>query len=123
MHPLNKAAFGSNTGTIQVQFNNNSVVEAGYIVKQTGSQRFVISNALANTVNYTCTLYASATPGVGQATILANTIVGGAVSATQLYVGRIDAHHVVCSDGNQYMWTLATTNLPSANGTVKLATN
>ena len=69
--PLSKQQlFGANSGNnIKVQFYNGSASVPGYIVKQTGSKRFVCSDADGNTA--TCYLVdkASAALGAGEMTI------------------------------------------------------
>ena len=68
--PLNKRYFGANAdNNIKVQFHNGTASVKGYIVKQTGSKRFVCEDANGNTA--TCYLVdkASADLAAGEMTI------------------------------------------------------
>lgn len=137
MHPLNNKVFGNTTAntSIQVQYNAGSGAAAGWIVKQPSATFWRVADAstantaVTDTNSFKCELEGVA-PGSlasGQFTIEAFPLVSGtAVANTTLYVARIDGHHVVCSDGNKYIWTLSSTTGPAAtaaSGYALLATN
>jgi hypothetical protein len=116
MHPLNNKFFGNAANTsIQVHYNNgNGVAAVGYIVKQPSATFWRLANATTNpnaitdSNSFKSELVGNATPAVGQFTIYANPVVAGVANTNAvIYVASIDAHHVVCSDGKKYIWTLA----------------
>ncbi len=133
MHPLNKVNFGNATGSIKVHYNNGTNVETGWIVKQTSVTYWTIAdsstaeNAVTDQNTFKCALTGTASPAAGQFTIYAYPVNNGTgvVSNTPVYVSRIDGHHVVASDGNTYIWTLASSPPTSSMGHnyAKLDTN
>jgi hypothetical protein len=128
MHPLNNNAFGNATGTIKVHYNSGSGVATGYIVKQPSATKWRIAdsataaNAVTDTNSFVCRLVANATPAAGQFTIFAYPVTAGTPAGSPVYVGKIDGHHIVASDGNKYIWTLAS-SLPTGTGYAALDKN
>jgi len=133
MHPLNKKVFGNATAntSIQVQYNAGSGVATGWIVKQPSATFWRIADAatantaVTDTNSYKLELEGVASPASGQFTIVAYPLTSGAAGSA-VYVARIDGHHVVCSDGKKYIWTLSSTTGPAAtaaSGYALLATN
>ena len=98
--PINKRYFGANLAdNIKVQFFNGTESVPGYIVKQTGSKRFICKDANGNQA--TCYLVdkASADLAAGEMSI---TIAYDNGTARQ--ITKISAHRVTI-DGVQQPWT------------------
>ena len=130
MHPLNSNVFGNAAGTIKVHYNAGSGAAAGYIWKQPSATKWrVVDHATANTAitdttSFKCELVGVA-PGSlasGQFTIEAFPLTNGSPGSA-VYVKKIDGHHVVCSDGNKYIWTLNSATPPTGAGYALLETN
>jgi hypothetical protein len=133
MHPLNKNSFGNATGSIKVHYNAGSGAATGWIVKQPSATKWRIADSsTANTAvtdsnSFKCELEGVA-PGslaTNQFTIQAYPLTAGSPGSA-VYVARIDGHHVVCSDGNKYIWTLSDSVGPAAtaaSGYALLETN
>lgn len=104
MHPINSKNFG--TAGIAVKFYNGTTVENGYIVKQTGTTKFKVSDG-TNTYNVVlATNLAAATnlgidpSGTNQATI----IVAGKNGPEHVF--KIYSKQVSTLEGNMYPWSL-----------------
>jgi len=100
--PLNKRYFGAPTAAgneIKVQFNTGSGSTPGYIVKQTGSKRFKVSNA-GGTDTGTCYLVdkASADLLAGEMSIVVDD--GG----TARQVTKISGRKVTLDNGTVTGW-------------------
>jgi hypothetical protein len=98
--PLNKRYFGEPTAAgneIKVQFHNGTGSVNGWIVKQTGSKRFVVTDG---TTTKTCYLVdkASAAVAAGEMTI---TVLDG---ATPRQVTKIAGRKVTMDNGSQINW-------------------
>lgn len=50
MHPLSKKYFGANYGSLAVEFHNGTAVVSGYVVKQIGTVRFIVSDGTTNMI-------------------------------------------------------------------------
>jgi hypothetical protein len=98
MRPLNSRFFGQ-TG-IQIKFWSGSAVITGYIVKQTGSNRYVVSND-AGSVTDTVYLQEATVTGQGQAQILVTNFAGGTEHAYS-----ISTNLVKTFEDNVYAWVL-----------------
>ena len=107
MHPISKLNFGSDAGKIAVEFYNGSSAVSGYIVKQTGTKRFVVT--ADGTHEFTCSLVGHTPAAAGEMNILVNAIVNGDVSGTSEHVISISTNKVVTAEGNQYIWTYENT--------------
>ena len=100
--PLNKRYFGPPTAggdEIKVQFNSGSGSTPGYIVKQTGSKRFNVSNA-GGTDTGTCYLVdkASAALAAGEMSIVVND------NGTPRQVVKISGRTVTLDNGSKIKW-------------------
>ena len=100
--PLNKRYFGPPTAggnEIKVQFNSGSGSTPGYIVKQTGSKRFNVSNA-GGTVTGTCYLVdkASAALAAGEMSIVVDD------NGTPRQVVKIAGRTVTLDNGSKIKW-------------------
>jgi hypothetical protein len=109
--PLNKRNFGEPTPTgneIKVQFHNGTGSVAGWIVKQTGSKRFVCTDGTATA---TCYLVDKASgdllEGEMSITVLDDT-------ATARQVLKIAGRKVTADDGSMYPWTFDDSNTDGA---------
>ena len=100
--PINKRYFGAPTAggnEIKVQFNTGSGSTPGYIVKQTGSKRFKVSNA-GGTDTGTCYLVdaASAALTAGQMSITVDD------NGTARQVIKISGRKVTLDNGSIVSW-------------------
>ena len=100
--PLNKRYFGPPTAggnEIKVQFNSGSGSTPGYIVKQTGSKRFNVSNA-GGTDTGTCYLVdkASAALAAGEMSIVVDD------NGTPRQVVKISGRTVTLDNGSKIKW-------------------
>ena len=100
--PINKRYFGAPTAggsEIKVQFNTGNGSTPGYIVKQTGSKRFKVSNA-GGTDTGTCYLVdkASAAIAAGEMTITVDD--GG----TARQVTKISGRVLTMDNGSRINW-------------------
>lgn len=104
MHPINSNNFGTNG--IAIQFYNGNATITGYIIKQTSTNKFIVTDGtnvynviLANNLSNATSLGVDST-GLNQATI----IVAGANGPEHVY--KIYAKKVSTLEGNQYPWSL-----------------
>lgn len=100
--PLNKRYFGQPTeggDEIKVQFHNGTGSVNGWIVKQTGSKRFVVTDGSATK---TCYLVdkTSASVAAGEMTISAKLDSGTVVQVT-----KIAGRKMTADDGSVYPWS------------------
>lgn len=105
--PLNKRYFGPPTDggdEIRVQFHNNTSSVAGWIVKQTGSKRFVCSDG---TVDAECYLVdkADGALAAGEMTI---TVLDDTGTARQ--VTKISGRKVTADNNQMYPWVFTESN-------------
>ena len=98
MRPLNSKYFGQNG--IQINFWNGSSSITGYIVKQTGANRYVVTDD-SNTYNDTVILQEATPTAFGQGQIVVNTFGGGHEHAYS-----VAAHLVKTFEDHVYAWTL-----------------
>lgn len=107
MHPVSKVHFGAAEGQIAVKFHNGTSAVTGYIVKQIGSKRYVVT--ADGETNFTCTLAsttAEATTLVaGKMTIDIAPHGGGAVQ----HVKNLSAFIAFTTEGNRLSWKLVDT--------------
>ena len=109
--PLNPRYFGTPTAAgdeIKVQFNDGTGSKAGWIVKQTGSKRFVCTNG---SVEAECVLVdkASASIASGEMTITFKLDDTTVVQAT-----KIAGRKITADDGNTYPWNFSTSTTDGA---------
>lgn len=105
--PLNKRYFGAPTAggnEIKVQFNTGNGSTPGYIVKQTGSKRFKVSNA-GGTDTGTCYLVdkASAALAAGEMSITVDD------NSTARQVTKISGRTLTMDNGNRIDWNFTGT--------------
>jgi hypothetical protein len=98
--PISKRYFGENAGSDGFQITGQGFFGAGpaeacYIVKQKGSKRFVIADALTGSKTAVATLTDGAPTTEGEMQILVN----GTESAK-----KITAHKVVTFSGDVFVW-------------------
>lgn len=98
MRPLHKRYFGQ-TG-IQVQFWSGSSVITGYIKKQKGFNRYLVTNN-AQSVTDLVTLQAATVTGAGQARIVVTNFAAGTE-----YAYEIGAHLVKTFSDHIYTWQI-----------------
>jgi hypothetical protein len=110
MHPINNKNFGA--GKVKVYFYDGAALTSGYVVKQIGTKRYVVSNG-------TVTKTVSLAPTADLAKRLDGTTAVGTVSEiTDLCTMRVTVASVVkyvfkltsvaaVTDGGTFAWTLA----------------
>ena len=103
--PLNKRYFGPPTAAndeIKVQFHNDTLSVPGWIVKQTGSKRFICSDG---TVEKTCYLVdkASGALAAGEMSITLRLDDSSVVRAV-----KIAGRKFTANNGNPYPWNFDT---------------
>jgi hypothetical protein len=109
MHPINKNVFGSGVGKMSIQFHNGTSVVTGYIVKQTGTKRFVATVDGVNTfvVTLAPTLAIAQALTAGYANLLVTPASGPAEHVATIYASTL-----VTLEGNTYRWTLGAAAAP-----------
>jgi hypothetical protein len=118
MHPISKINFGDDAGKIAVQFYKGSSVVEGYVLKQTGTKSFKVTDD--GVTVYKAKLIADGTPSAaGEMTINVYPFVGSAVSNVAQHAVSISMNHVRTAEGNKYIWSL--TN-PTSVGYAKIDT-
>ena len=118
--PLNKRYFGPPTDggdEIKVQFHNGTASVNGWIVKQTGSKRFICEDASGNQAECTLTNAASAALTAGQMSITVDD------NGTPKQVTKITAHLAQLEGtGAKFKWdftgTGATVEMEEAGGDI-----
>lgn len=98
MRPLKKKYFGQ-TG-IQIRFWNGSTVITGYIVKQTGANRYKVSDDSATHTD-TVILQLAAPSAAGQGQVLVTNFTAGTEHAY-----NIAAHEVKTFEDHVYTWQI-----------------
>lgn len=108
--PLNKRLFGVDANNnIKVQFNNGSGSLAGYIVKQTGSKRFKVSNA-GGTETGVCYLVDKASAALAEGEMSMSVKLD---NTTVDQVTKITAHRITAG-GVSYPWNFSTSTTDGA---------
>lgn len=98
MRPLNSKNFGQNG--IQINFWSGSSMITGYIVKQTGANRYVVTDD-SHTHHDTVILQLADPSAAGQGQIVVNTFGGGHEHAY-----NVAAHLVKTFEDHVYAWSL-----------------
>jgi hypothetical protein len=102
MHPINKKNFGNTAGsTIQVQYNNGTSTVTGYIVKQTGTSRYVVTSN--GVVDYTVTLASTTALATALTSGYATVVVTNPSAGTE-YASKITEDLVYTTAGHVYPW-------------------
>jgi hypothetical protein len=106
MKPISNQNFGNMSGKIKMTYHNGTAVVDGYIVKQTGTSRFVVAPLANSTVQSTVflatTTAAANTLVAGQGTINGITLASNAVQ----HVAVLRGMTCVTTDGLTYAWDL-----------------
>jgi len=110
MRPLNSKYFGQ-TG-IQIRFWNGASVITGYIVKQKGANRYVVSDDSATHTD-TVILQQANPSAAGQGQILVSTFGGGTEHAYD-----IASHLVKTFEDHVYTWSLGGSPADSSHATL-----
>lgn len=111
--PINKRYFGTGAGNqIKVRFKTGGTEYDGYIVKQTGSKRFTVSDGTRTITGY---LVNKSTGGLDNGDIIINVLTdaGTYVQATKLY-SRV----AITEDNQKIAWNFAD---DQADGAVRVA--
>jgi hypothetical protein len=105
MLPIPSDYIGNEPGRISVRFHNGTEVVDGFIVKQTGTVRYVVSDGveeyvvrLANTQEELDNL------GPGDATILCYPFVNGEIIDTPEHIKNITMFVCFTVEGHRYGW-------------------
>ena len=107
--PLNKRLFGANSSNnIKVQFHNGTASVRGYIVKQTGSKRFVCKDEDGNTATCYIVDKDSAALAAGEMTITVKYDNGDIDQITKI------AAHIVTVKNHQEPWNFSTSTTDGA---------
>lgn len=97
MHPLSKKYFGANYGSLAVEYHNGNSVVSGYIVKQIGTVRFIVSDG---TTNMICEL--------AQSNDEATTLTEGLMTiktAGGKFIKKLLSFQAITTDGDIINWT------------------
>ena len=122
--PLNKRLFGTPTAAgneIKVNFHNGSAVKEGYIVKQTGSKKFVCEE-IGTSGEFTCTLTTGKLPAAlaaGEMAISFNmddseTYTVSKISGRKATLSAPSATGSNAYDGKSVPWNFATSTSDGA---------
>lgn len=100
--PINQSNFGAEPGKIRVRFHNGTAVVTGYIVKQLGPVKYLVTADGTNnfTVDLVFTTAAAQALTAGQATIQ----ITDANSVTK-YVSKLMSASCNTTDGSTLSWT------------------
>ena len=116
MHPISKIYFGDGTNgfpSFTVLFHTGVYETYGYIVKQLGTNKFIVSD---ETDKYTCFLSSDGNISEGLMTIIVNKIVNGVTSGTEERVIKfLGSRKVLTNQGNTYKITLNNSLVPSSD--------
>ena len=106
---------GGDQGKIAIDFHNGSAVVRGFIVRQTGSRRYVVSDGVDHfTVKLARTLADVQNLAPGYATIEVYPFVKGMVLTIPEHVHRIEQFQCFTVEGHRYSWKFAYN--PLSNG-------
>jgi len=96
---------GGDPGRIAIKFFNGTEVVTGFIVKQTGSRRYVASDGVTQVeVNLCRTLSDLQNMGAGMGTIEIFPYIDGAISPTPEHIQRFDQFTCYTIEGHRYGW-------------------
>ena len=116
MHPISKIYFGDGTNglpSFTVLFHNGDYESYGYIVKQFGTNKFIISD---ETNQYTCVLSSDGTLSAGLMTFVVNKIVNGITSGPEERVIKfLGSRKVLTNQGNTYKIALNNALVPNTD--------
>jgi hypothetical protein len=96
---------GGDPGRIAIKFFNGNEVVVGFIVKQSGSRRYVVSDGIKQwTVSLVRTLSDLQNMGDGMATIEIFPFINGEISDTPEHIQRFDQFTCYTIEGHRYGW-------------------
>ena len=109
MHPISKISFGDGTTgpSLTVLFHNGDYESYGYILKQLGTNKFIVSDEADK---YTCTLSSDGNLSEGLMTIIVNKIVNGVTTSNneERIIKFLGLRKVLTNQGNIYKFALNT---------------
>ncbi len=110
--PINNSNFGATPGKISIRFHDGSAVVTGYIVKQVGAEKFVVTADDVNmfTVDLVNTTAQATALVAGQATIRITD-----ASNVVRYVTKLMSASCYTTDGMTLSWTLGASNATQAS--------
>lgn len=103
MHPIDKRFFGNDTDKIQVTVANGNTTATAFIVKQTGTSRFVVNTGVTETtirLAETLSEVSSLPAGVGTIEVFQGNTVEN--------VSRLYSATCQTVQGNRYSWKIGT---------------
>ena len=101
---------GSDSGRIAIKFNNGTEVGSGFIVKQTGTRRYVVSDGVTEReVSLARTMAAINDLGEGLATIEIFPFIDGEISETPEHIHRFEQFVCFTVEGHKYGWRFGRT--------------
>lgn len=109
--PINNSNFGAEPGKIRVRFHNGTAVVTGYIVKQLGPVKYLVTADGTNmfTVDLVVTTAQATSLAAGQATIQITD-----ASSTVRYVSKLMSASCNTTDGSTLSWTLGSASATQA---------
>jgi hypothetical protein len=126
VHPLNNFQFGRATGRIAVKFHNGTSVVTGYVSKQIGTKKFVVSRGaltrtcvLAQTLGELATLAGNTDLNVNKFCTIEITPFGGSVEN----VASISDIRVVTVQGSKVSYNRGVSATAVGQGTIATYTN
>lgn len=114
MHPISNLNFGNMSGKIKVSYNDGTSTRDGYIVKQTGTSRYVVAPLANGTTQSTVFLATTTTaastlqPGFGTITVT------GFGSNVVEHASVLRGQTLVTTEGHTYSWSLANASVAGA---------
>lgn len=120
MKPVSNVNFGNVVGNLKITYNSGAGSIDGYVVKQTGTSRYVVAPLANGTTQATVTLAtttaeASALPA-GKATITGSVFGANTVEHVSVLRGMT----CVTTEGHTYSWGLGTAQFPGQIGLSKI---
>lgn len=107
MHPLNDKYFGNFGDSLRVSWRSGGIVRQGFIVKQTGTRRFVVSDGLITTPITLATDPAQiAALPEGMGTIIVRVLNTGTGAFEDQNIVSIWSKLVTTVQGNTYPWDI-----------------
>lgn len=124
MKPLNNSNFGSDTGKISIDFYDGTAVVSGWVVKQTGTFSFEVSDGATNKIvrlAKTADELTALTAGTGDAADLRDSL--GTIEVTNHEgnvgnVASIYSKNLVTIDGERLKYALGVETLETGEGAI-----
>jgi uncharacterized protein YjdB len=110
--PINNSNFGAQPGKIRVRFHNGTSVVTGYIVKQLGAVKYLVTvnGTDTFTVDLVVTTAAAQALAAGQATIQITD-----ANAVTRYITKLMSASCTTTDGSTLSWTLGAASAHQAS--------